>query len=217
AHAFLDRLAHGVLGVELGFLRQVADLDARLRARLTLEVGVDAGHDPQHGGLAGAVQAQQADLGAGEEGKGDVLDDLLLRRDRLGHAVHGADVLQRGLAAVAGVVRAAGKGGWAARRARSRSGDRRVPPLSPRRRGPARRRRRRDGPGTAFRWPQWPASPPGPARRVRAGAASWPQMAAGATLSGLNPHRKPPMFAKDLQIAGYDPELAQAIADERRR
>ena len=68
ADALFDRLADGVLGVQLRFLRQVADLDAGLRAGLAVEVGVHAGHDLQHGRLAGAVQAQQADLGAGEEG-----------------------------------------------------------------------------------------------------------------------------------------------------
>src|SRR5690606_22548956 len=244
AHAFLDRLAHGVLGVELGFLRQVADLDARLRAGLALEVGVDAGHDPQHGGLAGAVQAQQADLGAGEEGQGDVLDDLLLRRDRLGHAVHGVDVLHRGLSAVAGASRARPVRGWGraagAQPVRESEGG----ALSPSLRGAARRPVPRPaavhGVLPADRRPSAPARPArrgfsaGPQRGFRhgragqghrgtprpaaaGGAASWPQMAAGATLSGLNPHRKPHMFAKDLQIAGYDPELAQAIADERRR
>ncbi len=95
AHAFLDRLAHGLVRVQFRFLRQVADLDARLRAGLALEIGVHAGHDLEHGGLAGAVQAQQADLGTREEGQRDVLDDLPLGRDHLGHAVHGVDVLRR--------------------------------------------------------------------------------------------------------------------------
>jgi hypothetical protein len=34
-------------------------------------------------GLAGAVEAEQADLGAREEGQRDVLDDLALRRHDL--------------------------------------------------------------------------------------------------------------------------------------
>ena len=94
AHAFLDRFTHGLGRVQFRFLRQVANLDARLRARFALEIGVHAGHDLQHGGLAGAVQAQQADLRAREEGQRDVLDDLPLGRDHLGHAVHGVDVLR---------------------------------------------------------------------------------------------------------------------------
>jgi hypothetical protein len=57
------------------------------------DVLVDAGHDAQHGGFAGAVEAEQADLGAGEEGQRDVLDDLALGRDDLAHAEHGHDVL----------------------------------------------------------------------------------------------------------------------------
>ena len=67
AHAFFHGLAHGVLGVQARFLFQVADLDARLRAGFTGEVFIDAGHDAQHGRLAGAVQAEQADFGAREE------------------------------------------------------------------------------------------------------------------------------------------------------
>jgi hypothetical protein len=66
--------------------------------RASPEVLVDAGHDPQHRRLARAVQAQQADLGAGEEGQRDVLDDLLLRRHDLADADHRVDVLHRGRA-----------------------------------------------------------------------------------------------------------------------
>ncbi len=94
AHAFFHGLAHGVLGVQLRLLGQIADFDAGLRAGLALEIGVHAGHDLQHGGLAGAVQAQQADLGTGEERQRDVLDDLPLGRDHLADAVHGVDVLR---------------------------------------------------------------------------------------------------------------------------
>ncbi len=97
ADAFLDRFAHGLGRVQLRLLRQVADLDARLRARFAAEIGVHAGHDLQHRGLAGAVEAEQADLGAGEERQRDVLDDLALRRHRLADAVHGVDVLRHGV------------------------------------------------------------------------------------------------------------------------
>ena len=94
AHAFLDGLADGVLRVQFRLLRQVTDLDAGLRAGLAFEVLVHAGHDLQHGGLAGTVQAQQADLRAREEGQRDVLDDLPLGRDHLADPVHGVDVLR---------------------------------------------------------------------------------------------------------------------------
>jgi hypothetical protein len=49
---------------------------------------VYARHDAQHGGFTGAVQAEQADLRAGEETEGDVLDDLTLGGDDLAHAEH---------------------------------------------------------------------------------------------------------------------------------
>jgi hypothetical protein len=57
---------------------------------------VGAGHDAQHGGLAGAVEAEQADLGAGEEGQRDVLDDLAFRGNDFADAQHGHDVLGHG-------------------------------------------------------------------------------------------------------------------------
>src|SRR5690606_8044756 len=96
ADAFLDRLAHGLFRVQLRLLRQVADLDPRLRPRLADEIGVHAGHDLEHRRLARAAQAQQADLGAGEERQRDVLDDLAFRRHGLADAVHGVDVLRHG-------------------------------------------------------------------------------------------------------------------------
>ena len=86
---FLDRLGR----IELRFLRQVADRDAGQVLHLAVVFLVHAGHDPEHGRLAGTVQAEQADLGAGEEGEGNILDDLPLGRDDLADAQHGHDVL----------------------------------------------------------------------------------------------------------------------------
>lgn len=63
-------------------------------ARLAFEILVHPSHDFQHGGFAGAIQAQQADLGAREKRERDVLDDLPLGRNHLGHAVHGVDVCE---------------------------------------------------------------------------------------------------------------------------
>ena len=54
-------------GGQIRFLRQEADADAGLRAGLALEFLVDAGHDPQQRGFAGAVEAEHADLGAREK------------------------------------------------------------------------------------------------------------------------------------------------------
>jgi hypothetical protein len=83
-----NRLAYRLLGVEQGLLRQVADLDARLPLHFAFVFLFDAGHDLQHGRFAGAVQTEQADLGAGEEGEGNILDDLPLGRYDFAHAEH---------------------------------------------------------------------------------------------------------------------------------
>ncbi len=87
------RLAHGVRVVQLRLLLQVADADAGLGACLAVDVRVHAGHDLQQRRLAGAVQAQHADLGAGKEGKRDIAQDGPLGRHNLRDAVHGVDVL----------------------------------------------------------------------------------------------------------------------------
>src|SRR5690606_4956377 len=55
-------------------------------------------------------------------------------------------------------------------------------------------------------------------RRVRRGTGAG--AAAGIQLAGLSPFScllEPPMYSRDARIASYDPELAQAIADEARR
>ena len=66
-HRLFHGLAHGVLGVELGFLRQVANVQPRHGRGFALDLFIDAGHDLEQGGLARAIQPQHADLGAGEE------------------------------------------------------------------------------------------------------------------------------------------------------
>ncbi|KAF1858260.1 hypothetical protein Lal_00014761 [Lupinus albus] len=93
AQAAFHFLAHGFLRIELRFLRQVADVQARHRARFALDVGVDAGHDLQQRRFPRAVQAQHADLRAREERQRNVLQDLAFRWDDLAHAVHGVDVI----------------------------------------------------------------------------------------------------------------------------
>ncbi|MCY1402426.1 hypothetical protein D9M71_175670 [compost metagenome] len=96
AYGFLDHFTHGGLRVELGLLRQVADIDARHGAGFAFDLGVDAGHDAQQGGFTRAVQAEHADLGAGEERQGDVLEDFTLGRNDLADPMHGVDVLSHG-------------------------------------------------------------------------------------------------------------------------
>ena len=76
AHPLHHVAAHVLGRIELGFLRQVADLGSRQRARLAEEVLVHPGHDAQQGGLPGAVGAEDADLGAGIEREIDALEDL---------------------------------------------------------------------------------------------------------------------------------------------
>ncbi len=47
-----DLLAHGVVGIQLRFLRQVADGNAWQPLHFAVEVLIRAGHDSQHGGFA---------------------------------------------------------------------------------------------------------------------------------------------------------------------
>ncbi|MNV70908.1 hypothetical protein D3C71_1638920 [compost metagenome] len=97
AQAFFNRLAHRVLGVELRFLRQIADVQARHGNGFAFDLAVDARHDLQQRRLARAVQAQHADLGARKKRKRDIAQDLPLGRHDLADAVHGVDVLGHGL------------------------------------------------------------------------------------------------------------------------
>ena len=67
AHTGFHAFAHGLGGVQLGFLGQVADVQARHGDGFALDLFVQTGHDFQERGLARAVGAQHADLGAGEK------------------------------------------------------------------------------------------------------------------------------------------------------
>ena len=93
AHALFDGFAHGLFGIELRLLREVADLDPGHRNGFAFDVRVDPRHDLEERRLAGAVQTENADLGAREEGKGNVLEDLSLRRNHLADAIHREYVL----------------------------------------------------------------------------------------------------------------------------
>ena len=92
-HAVLDVAAHVLALVELGLLLEQPDGGAGSELRLAAELGVAPGHDPQQRRLAGAVEAQDADLRAGHEGQRDVLQDLLVRGMRPGQLVHREYVL----------------------------------------------------------------------------------------------------------------------------
>ena len=60
-----DVLAHGQAGVELRFLFEVADPRTLGDPGLAVIFLVEAGHDPQQRRLAGAIDAEHADLGVG--------------------------------------------------------------------------------------------------------------------------------------------------------
>ena len=93
SQAFLDRLTHRVLRIQLGLLREVTDVQARHRHCFALDLLVHTGHDFEQGGLARAVESQHADLGAREKRQGDVAQDLTLGRNDFADPVHGVDVL----------------------------------------------------------------------------------------------------------------------------
>ena len=74
----LDIAQDGLGLVQLGLLHEDADAVARGQPRLPVGRLLQAGHDLQDRGLAGAIGADDADLGAGEEGEGDIIEDDLL-------------------------------------------------------------------------------------------------------------------------------------------
>ena len=86
-------LAHGLFRIELRLLFQVADAGAFGDPAFAGELGVDAGHDAQQRGLAGAVDAEHADLGVRVERQVDVIQHLLGRRVGLGQTLHVIDEL----------------------------------------------------------------------------------------------------------------------------
>ena len=88
-------VADHVLGlVELGLLRQIADLDALGGPRLAGEFGVDPAHDLHERRLARAVRPDDRDLGVGEELERDVVEHRLGGAgEGLGQALHHIAVL----------------------------------------------------------------------------------------------------------------------------
>ena len=80
-------------GIELRLLLEVADARTFGDPAFAGEILVDAGHDAQQRRLAGAVDAEHADLGVGVEGQMDVIQHLLGRRVGLGQTLHVIDEL----------------------------------------------------------------------------------------------------------------------------
>ena len=91
--ALHDVFAHGLVRIELRLLRQVADAGALGDPAFAGIFVVDAGHDAQQRRLAGAVDAEHADLGVGIERQIDVLQDLAVARIGLGQPLHVIDEL----------------------------------------------------------------------------------------------------------------------------
>ncbi len=94
--AFVDVPAHVLVSVQRRLLRKMADGDALGRKRLALHVGVQAGHHPQQRALAGAVQSEHADLGAGQERQPDVVEHDMVGLVHLAQPLHGVDELRHG-------------------------------------------------------------------------------------------------------------------------
>ena len=92
-------LADCLVRIELRFLLQVADARALRGPGLAAEVGIEARHDLQQRRFAGAVDAEHADLHAGQEGKRDAAKHLAAARIGLGQILHHVDVLVAGHAA----------------------------------------------------------------------------------------------------------------------
>jgi hypothetical protein len=61
--AFLDVTPDIFFGIQLRFLWQIADVDARLRSGFAVEILVEASHDSQQCRFAGSVQSEHADPG----------------------------------------------------------------------------------------------------------------------------------------------------------
>jgi hypothetical protein len=93
AHAVLDVAADVLRLVQLGLLLEQPDRRARRELRFAPVLGVGARHDPQQRRLAGAVQAEHADLRSRQEAERDVAQHLLVGRVRTGQLVHREDVL----------------------------------------------------------------------------------------------------------------------------
>ncbi len=94
-HRLFDIAENVLLRVEDGLLREVSNFQARERRAFALNLGVDAGHDAQKRTLARAVGAQYADLGAGQEGERDVVQDHAIGRDDFFQFIERANELMR--------------------------------------------------------------------------------------------------------------------------
>ncbi len=87
---------HGFRGIEIGLLAEIADAGAFGREGLAAVFGFDAGDDFQQGRLTGAVDAEHADLHAGQKAQRDAFEHLAPARIGLGEVLHHIDILIAG-------------------------------------------------------------------------------------------------------------------------
>ena len=93
-HAVLDVLHHRLVGIEMRLLREIADGDAFGRPSLAAIFGVHPAHDLHQRRLAGAVDADDRDLGAGQKLQADVVEHGLGGAGKgLGQALHDITIL----------------------------------------------------------------------------------------------------------------------------
>ena len=94
--SLFHRFAHGLLGIQLRLLLQETDVQIRHRRRFAVVFLVDTGHDLEQAGFSRAVDAEHADLGAGEKRQRDVFENLAFGGHHLAHPVHREYVLSHG-------------------------------------------------------------------------------------------------------------------------
>ena len=89
-----DVLLNGLRGVERRFLRQMAHADRIGGPGLAPILRFQPRHDPQQGGLAGAVEPEHADLGAEQEGQRDVVQHVAPAAVAHAEPAHYVDILR---------------------------------------------------------------------------------------------------------------------------
>jgi len=76
-HAFGNQVAHGLAGLEVRLLRQIADFVPRRTGHLPRELRIEPGHDPQKRRFPRAIEADDPYLRAIEIRKADIFKHLL--------------------------------------------------------------------------------------------------------------------------------------------
>jgi hypothetical protein len=85
--AITQMVPHGLVQFKLRLLCDITDLHLRCQFGVTLKISVQPSHDFQQGTLAGAVLADDTDLGAIKERQRDITQDFFVAI-ALAHIVH---------------------------------------------------------------------------------------------------------------------------------